>query len=596
MKFSLLLLTTPLALVASSLSAQVTVIPADFDSEIDFWQSPTVNADKSGNPVHYASNSMIGGPGDAAAWQTEYDWAGMLIQFDVSGITPAEVNAPGFQALLDVQFQGYWADENRYAAYNPDPSPTPGAGDGAIYLDVYPVLESYPNVANRWLKNSTSGSFVNWDDTVPTTLAEAQAVGGNFGESGELPASPVDQTIFRPGWTWSEESLAADLGSSARLQWAPGAGPVHLGKAGTLWSGAPGDSMDDSGNALIGDGDSEQNFGIVLAFDTTEAFRTKVSNGESVVLKGTTIFEVDDGFGGTTQVTLGDLSWADLFVTVQGYGNSLDGSFGDDVTLGNPFRTQAAGNLDPADAPLTNATYDYAVGPALTFSADPFAQEADFEIDVTALISAIALDATTDRVYIGLFARKDGDGAGTGYVGSDGEADNDRIAFYSSSFELAAGTPAPAIPPTMPNEFGELVWDVTSIVQDWVNGVTQNYGVFVHVNKALSWGEQVNFNTSERVIPEIGLAAGDAAPLLRLGQAPTAAPIEGILAAPDLNVEIESLAGYYYQLEASFDGMSTWQPIGDPIIGTGGILQFVQAAPGGPGEKVFYRVVTSMVP
>lgn len=270
-------------LAAAPLHAQT--ITASFDSTTDFW-SGVAGSDWSAVNISYASNSAMATSAGDANYHTEFDAVGMLIKFDLSGVTAETVNTPGFQATLDVQFQGYAADENRYAGDNPDPGGSPGAGDGVVYLDVYGVNTAYADSANRWMSNSSSGSFLNWDGTVPTTLPEATAGSGNFDMSHLGPV--VDQTIYTVGW--------------------------------------------------------------------------------------------DSGVPGATQ----------------------------------------------------------------------------------------------------------------------------------------------------PNAYGELVWDVTGLVQDWVNGVTDNNGLFVHVNKTLSWGEQVNFNTMETVRPEGGLVnPGDGAPLLNL----TIVPEPGTYAA-----------------------------------------------------------------
>ncbi|MEX0325682.1 MAG: PEP-CTERM sorting domain-containing protein [Puniceicoccaceae bacterium] len=176
---------------------QAQTIPASFDTTFDFW-SGVANSDWSTQTQSYASNAAMWPVAGDAIYHTEYDPIGMLIQFDLGGVTSETVNTPGFQATLDVMFQGFYADENRYADYNPDPSGTPGAGDGLIYLDVYGMGTTYTSSANRWMANSTSGSFLNWDGSSPTNFAEATAESGNFNMS--LLGPVVDQTTFVTGW------------------------------------------------------------------------------------------------------------------------------------------------------------------------------------------------------------------------------------------------------------------------------------------------------------------------------------------------------------------------------------------------------------
>lgn len=340
------------------LAAAETVIPADFDSTIDFW-SGLIGEDWSENGQAYASNSGKWDSATEAVFHREYDYMGMLIRFDVSEVTPALVNDPEFSAVLDVMFHGFASDENRYAEYNPDPGPDPGAGDRKIYLDVYRVLEDYHTSANRWMKNSVElATLENWDGSAPTSAEEARALGTNFGQSGELPIAQEaeDQVVLVKGWS--------------------------------------------------------------------------------------------------------------------------------------------------AEDPLPGST--------------------------------------------------------------------------------------------PPNQYGWLTWDVTELVREWVNGEQPNYGVFIHVNKEKSWGEQVNLltmETSDR--PEDGIAeAGDATPLLRLSTEKSVSllplavgPVE---TGGNLSLQFASEAGRTYWLERSHD-LESWDVVVEQSIVGDGTEQVIPAS--GPAQgNVFYRI------
>lgn len=343
------------------LAAAETVIPAGFDSTIDFW-SGLIGEDWSEEMQAYASNAGKWDSATEDVFHREYDYMGMLIRFDLSGVTPAMANDPDFSAVLDVMFHGFAADDNRYADFNPDPGPNPGAGDGKIYLDVYRVLEDYHVSANRWMKNSVElATLENWDGGAPTSVEEARALGTNFGQSGELPLPMVaeDQTVLVKGW---------------------------------------------------------------------------------------------------------------------------------------------------ADDP-----------------------------------------------------------------------------------PVAGATP--------PNQYGWLLWDVTELVRDWVNGDQPNYGVFIHVNKERSWGEQVNLLTMETDNrPEDGVSeAGDATPLLRVSTEPSgpALPVEigQVVPGGDLNLEFDTVAGKTYRLEKSLD-LTAWDPVVGKAAAGDGTRKAITAegTVGQPGQRVFYRV------
>lgn len=69
---------------------------------------------------------------------------------------------------------------------------------------------------------------------------------------------------------------------------------------------------------------------------------------------------------------------------------------------------------------------------------------------------------------------------------------------------------------TVPNEFGQLVWDITGLVRGWVNGDFPNYGLMVWMDPALSLNEQVNLLTIDTPPGDRGFAEGEGAPILRL--------------------------------------------------------------------------------
>ncbi|MEX0325683.1 MAG: PEP-CTERM sorting domain-containing protein [Puniceicoccaceae bacterium] len=226
-------------------------------------------------------------------------------------------------------------------------------------------------------------------------------------------------------------TLNANAGASGRTQWAPTSGPAHLGQSGVPWGPSDG-SWNDTGDTIVGDAGNNQNFQLNIGFDTTAAFRSAVAGGGTVTLTGTSLFGVDDGFGGTIAKTEGNVSWSPIFVTLSGYGNSAIGTFGDttDGSSPNAFIQIAAANGTGA---ATNATFAYTVGPNLSFSGDPYSADSTFTVDITSMLSSLPLDASNDRIMLSLAARVD-----SPYDHSNDDGLNDRIAFYSSSFQVTA--------------------------------------------------------------------------------------------------------------------------------------------------------------
>ena len=197
----LLIRLVPIVLV-SPIFGQPINISASFDTTIDFWGA-AVNTDWSAQTQAYTASPYQAGQAGDAAFHSAFDYAGMIIKFDLSTVTPAIVNAPGFNAMLDVMFQGFAEDSpgNRNTQVGGDPVPAgAGAGDGLTFIDAYRLLESFENSANRWLKDSTTPTLMNWDGTVPTSLAQARAAGSNFVDSGEVGATAESTATFTHGW------------------------------------------------------------------------------------------------------------------------------------------------------------------------------------------------------------------------------------------------------------------------------------------------------------------------------------------------------------------------------------------------------------
>jgi hypothetical protein len=183
------------------LAAQVTELPAAFDTTIDFWGG-LANFSNAANKQGWANNSGIAPNATEVHLSTQMmSHVGMVIRFDVSSVTPAQVNAPGFQATLDVMFHGFGADNNVYSSTGASTPPQYAghAGDGVTYLGIYRMLSPVAADSNRYLRHSTTGSFENWDNTVPTSAAQAVAESGNFNPA-LYGTTPEDIITFTHGW------------------------------------------------------------------------------------------------------------------------------------------------------------------------------------------------------------------------------------------------------------------------------------------------------------------------------------------------------------------------------------------------------------
>jgi hypothetical protein len=210
-------------------------------------------------------------------------------------------------------------------------------------------------------------------------------------------------------------------------------GPAHLG-GGNISGYVPmssGGAYNGTGDMIVGDNSGNSfNFSLILQFTTTADFRAVAQGGGTILLTGKTLYGVDDGFGGTAVKTTGNVDWAPVSVSLNGYGNSATGTFSDT----NNFRAHGAFNNTDAENNSVNA---YTLGPAIAFDSDPYVADATFTVDVTALFNnsgaLAALSATNDRVMMGLSAWAPD---GSVILSADGIAD--RIAFQPGSFQLTA--------------------------------------------------------------------------------------------------------------------------------------------------------------
>jgi hypothetical protein len=205
--------------ILAPLGAQVTSIPASFDTTIDFWGG-LANFSNSAAKQGWANNSGIAPSAGDPVLQTQLmSHVGMVMRFDLGGVTPAQVNASGFKATLDVMFHGFASDNNVYLGNGASTPPAFAghAGDGVTHLGVYRMLTGVAADSNRYMRNSTTGSFLNWDGTVPTNAAEATAESGNFNPS-LYGATPEDIMVFTHGWG-SAVPGATEPNQYGQLEW-----------------------------------------------------------------------------------------------------------------------------------------------------------------------------------------------------------------------------------------------------------------------------------------------------------------------------------------------------------------------------------------
>lgn len=187
-------------------------------------------------------------------------------------------------------------------------------------------------------------------------------------------------------------------------------GPAHLGQGGTI-SGVL--ALDDSGNALVGDGGGNQPFSLIMAFDTTPAFRADVAAGNPVLLNFSTL------------ALVGTINWANLQVSLRGIGDPVSGVFGSS----NQFAPHAAYNLSDAGGGPENYRVSTGVINLLADSSQ--------SVDISDIITSSLDLSGNHRIMLGITAFNLPNG-GVGFLSSNGDSAAQRLQFVGSSFELQA--------------------------------------------------------------------------------------------------------------------------------------------------------------
>jgi hypothetical protein len=339
MRYPLLLAT----LLVAPLSAQSLDIPASFDTTIDFWGG-VVNSNQASNKQMWAGNSGSAPSATQEIYQRFFERFGPVIKFDLSGVSPEMVNDPGFSATLDVMAHGFGADRNVYAGSG---SPTPPEfahheGDGITNLVVHALLVEGAGSMNRWLANSTSGSLLNWDGSVPTNVATATADAGNFGPS-VYEATPRAMATYVHGWNVSPQppgatipnqygQLTWDITSLVR-DWVNGVLPNY----GLMIATDPETSYGEQINMLTMETDDRPESGITQPGDAAPMLRLSIDDPVEVVAPVGVITSVREGAlhisfpsveGLSYQVqsspSLAPGSWVDVGSPVLGNGESLE--------------------------------------------------------------------------------------------------------------------------------------------------------------------------------------------------------------------------------------------------------------------------------
>jgi hypothetical protein len=219
--------------------------------------------------------------------------------------------------------------------------------------------------------------------------------GSLFGGAVSLLAQPI--------------TLPVNLASSGRIM--SSNGPAHLG--GGNISGVI--NPNDTGDFIVGDnGGNSFNFSLIVAFDTSAAFRSAVAGGAPVTLSGSTL----------SALSTGNVSWAPISASVNAIGSTADAPYGD----ANNFRRHAAFNLTDGTGAV-----NYAVAGPLAFAGDPYTANTTFTVDMTSVFAGLPLSGTDSRVMIGISAWTSDLSA---VMSADGIAD--RVAFVGSSLELTA--------------------------------------------------------------------------------------------------------------------------------------------------------------
>lgn len=331
------------SLLAAPLSAQSLDIPASFDTTIDFWGG-VVNSDQAANMQMWAGNSGSAPNASQEIYMRFFERFGPVIKFDLSGVSPEMVNDPGFTATLDVMTHGFGADRNVFIGNGATTPPefAHHEGDGITNLVVHALVVEGASSMNRWLANSTSGSLLNWDGTVPTNIATATADAGNFGPV-VYEAAPRAITTYVHGWaatpvvpgatlpnqygqlTWDITSLVRD--------WVNGVLPNY----GLMIATDPETSYGEQINMLTMETNNRPESGITQPGDAAPMLRLSIEDVVPVVLPervvaavraGALVIEFPSVNGLTYQVqqstTLQAGSWTDVGSPVPGTGTLLE--------------------------------------------------------------------------------------------------------------------------------------------------------------------------------------------------------------------------------------------------------------------------------
>ncbi|MCC5807202.1 MAG: hypothetical protein JJU00_12835 [Opitutales bacterium] len=331
------------ALALSPLHGESLDLPATFDTTIDFWNG-VVNSDQSANKQMWAGNSGSAPNASEEIYRRFFERFGPVVKFDLSEVTPEMVNDPGFSATLDVMAHGFAADRNVFIGNGATTPPefAHHEGDGITNLVVHALLTEGANSLNRWLANSTSGSLLNWDGSVPTNFALATADAGNF-RAGNYEAAPRAMTTFVHGWnqdpppegatrpnlygelTWDITSLVRD--------WVNGDLPNY----GLLIATDPETSYGEQINMLTMETDDRPDSGISQPGDATPMLRLRIDELIEVVApERVTALRQDDGLSlsfpsvsGLTyrlqqSATLAPDSWNNTGASVSGTGALIE--------------------------------------------------------------------------------------------------------------------------------------------------------------------------------------------------------------------------------------------------------------------------------
>ncbi len=330
-------------LFVAPLSGQSIDLPATFDTTIDFWNG-VVNSNQSQNKQMWAGNSGSAPNASEEIYQRFFERFGPVVKFDLSEVSPELVNDPGFVATLDVMTHGFGADRNVFIGNGATTPPefAHHEGDGITNLVVHALLFEGTPTMNRWLANSTSGSLLNWDGSVPTNFALATADSGNFGPS-TYEGTPRAMATYVHGWNQDPPAPGATLPNeygqltwditSLVRDWVNGDLPNY----GLMIATDPETSYGEQINMLTMETDDRPDSGISQPGDAAPMLRLRIEDAVPVVLPERVVTTVRDGelviefpsvSGLTYQVqqsgTLQPGSWMDVGSPVSGTGALLE--------------------------------------------------------------------------------------------------------------------------------------------------------------------------------------------------------------------------------------------------------------------------------